>query len=76
MYELYSAAAAAASAAAAAANVDDDDDYDYDDDYDNDDDYDMAVPWIKRLVAGSSPRNSGLDPRLFYVGFEVVKEGL
>jgi hypothetical protein len=65
LYELYRTAAAAAAAAATV------DDYG---DHESDDDYDMAVSWIRRLVAGSSPRKSGLELRLFYVGFEVVKE--
>jgi hypothetical protein len=36
----------------------------------------MTVQWFRRLVAGWSLRKSELDPRLFYLGFEVVKEEL
>jgi hypothetical protein len=31
----------------------------------------MAVPWLRRLVAGLAPRASGFDPGLFNVVFVV-----
>jgi hypothetical protein len=33
----------------------------------------MAVPWLRRLVAGLSPRRRGFDPRSVNVGFVVDK---
>jgi hypothetical protein len=36
----------------------------------------MAVPWLRRLVAGLSPRRSGVDPGSVYVGFVVDKVAL
>jgi hypothetical protein len=30
-----------------------------------------AVPWLRRLVAGLSPRRPGFDPGSVYVGFVV-----
>jgi hypothetical protein len=35
-----------------------------------------AVPWLKRLVAGLSPRRLGFDPASFDVGFMVQKVAL
>jgi hypothetical protein len=32
-----------------------------------------AVPWLRRLVAGLSPRRPGFDPRSVHVGFVVDK---
>jgi hypothetical protein len=32
-----------------------------------------AVPWLRRLVAGLSPRRTGLDPGSVHVGFVVDK---
>ena len=32
-----------------------------------------AVPWLRRLVAGLSPRRSGFDPDSVHVGFVVDK---
>jgi hypothetical protein len=31
----------------------------------------QAVPWLRRLVAGLSPRRSGFDPGSVHVGFVV-----
>ena len=31
----------------------------------------MAVPWVRRLVAGLSPLRPGLDPSSVHVGFMV-----
>jgi hypothetical protein len=36
----------------------------------------MAVPWLKRLVAGFPPRRPGFDPRSGHVGFAVDKVAL
>jgi hypothetical protein len=36
----------------------------------------MAVPWLKRLVAGLSPRRPGFDPGSVHVGFVVDKLAL
>jgi hypothetical protein len=33
----------------------------------------MAVPWLRQLVAGLSPRRPGLDPGSVHVGFVVDK---
>ena len=33
----------------------------------------MAVPWLRRLVAGISPRRPGFDPGSAHVGFRVDK---
>jgi hypothetical protein len=33
----------------------------------------MAVPWLRWLVAGLSPRSSGFDPGSVHVGFVVDK---
>jgi hypothetical protein len=38
--------------------------------------YRMAVPWLRRLVAGLSPRRSGFDPGSVHVGFVVDKVAL
>jgi hypothetical protein len=35
-----------------------------------------AVPWLRRLVAGLSPRRHGFAPELIYVGFVVDKVAL
>jgi hypothetical protein len=35
-----------------------------------------AVPWLRRLVAGLSPRRPGLDPRSVHVRFVVDKVAL
>ena len=35
-----------------------------------------AVPWLRRLVAGLSPRKPGFDPVSVYVGFVVEKVAL
>jgi hypothetical protein len=35
-----------------------------------------AVPWLKRLVAGLSPRRPGFDPGSVHVGFVVDKVAL
>jgi hypothetical protein len=35
-----------------------------------------AVPWLRRLVAGLSPRRSGFDPGSVHVGFVVDKVAL
>jgi hypothetical protein len=35
--------------------------------------YHLAVPWVRRLVAGLSPRRPGLDPGSVHVGFVVDK---
>ena len=31
----------------------------------------MVVPWLRRLVAGLSPRRTGFDPGSVHVGFVV-----
>jgi hypothetical protein len=36
----------------------------------------MAVPWLRRLVAGLSPRRPGFDPGSVHVGFVVDKVAL
>jgi hypothetical protein len=36
----------------------------------------MAVPWLRRLVAGLSPRRTGFDPGSVHVGFVVDKVAL
>jgi hypothetical protein len=36
----------------------------------------MAVPWLRRLVAGLSPRRPGFDPGSVHVGFAVDKVAL
>jgi hypothetical protein len=36
----------------------------------------MAVPWLRRLVAGLSPRRLGFDPGSVHVGFVVHKVAL
>jgi hypothetical protein len=36
----------------------------------------MAVPWLRRLVAGLSPRRLGFDPGLVPVGFVLDKVAL
>jgi hypothetical protein len=36
----------------------------------------QAVPWLRRLVAGLSPRRPGFAPGLVYVGFAVDKVAL
>jgi hypothetical protein len=36
----------------------------------------MAVPWLRRLVAGLSPRRSGFDPGSVHVEFVVDKVAL
>jgi hypothetical protein len=36
----------------------------------------MAVPWLRRLVAGLPPRRSGFDPGPVHVGFVVDKVAL
>jgi hypothetical protein len=33
----------------------------------------LAVPWLRQLVTGLSPRRSGFDPQSVYVGFVVDK---
>jgi hypothetical protein len=35
-----------------------------------------AVPWLRRLVAGLSPRRLGFDPGSVHVGFMVNKVAL
>jgi hypothetical protein len=35
--------------------------------------YQIAVPWLRRLAAGLSPRRPGFDPRSVHVGFVVDK---
>jgi hypothetical protein len=35
-----------------------------------------AVPWLRRLVAGLSPRRPGFDPGSLHVGFMVDKVAL
>ena len=37
---------------------------------------DMAVPWLRRLVAGLPPRRHGFDPGSVHVGFVVDKVAL
>jgi hypothetical protein len=37
---------------------------------------DEAMPWLRRLVSGLSPRRPGLDPGSFHVGFVVDKVAL
>jgi hypothetical protein len=37
---------------------------------------DWAVPWVRRLVAGLSPRRPGFDPDSVHVGFVVDKIAL
>jgi hypothetical protein len=32
-----------------------------------------AVPWLRRLVAGLSPRRPGFDPRAVHLGYVVDK---
>jgi hypothetical protein len=36
----------------------------------------LAVPWLRRLVAGLSPRRPGFDPGSVHVGFVVDKVAL
>jgi hypothetical protein len=36
----------------------------------------LAVPWLRRLVAGLSPRRPVFDPGLVHVGFVVEKVAL
>jgi hypothetical protein len=36
----------------------------------------MSVPWLRRLVAGLSPRRPGSDPGSVHVGFLVDKMAL
>jgi hypothetical protein len=36
----------------------------------------VAVPWLRRLVAGLSPRRPGFDPGSVHVGFVVDKVAL
>jgi hypothetical protein len=36
----------------------------------------QAVPWLRRLVAGLSPRRPGFDPGSVHVGFVVDKVAL
>jgi hypothetical protein len=36
----------------------------------------MAVPWLRRLVAGLSPRRPGFNPGPVHVGFMVDKVAL
>jgi hypothetical protein len=36
----------------------------------------MAVPWLRRLVVGLSPRRPGFDPGSVHVGFVVDKVAL
>jgi hypothetical protein len=36
----------------------------------------MAVPWLRRLVAGLPPRRPGFDPGSVHVGFVVDKVAL
>jgi hypothetical protein len=36
----------------------------------------MAVPWLRRLVAGLSPGRPGFDPGLVHVGFLVDEVAL
>jgi hypothetical protein len=36
----------------------------------------LAVPWLRRLVAGLSPRRPGFDPGSVHVGFMVDKVAL
>jgi hypothetical protein len=36
----------------------------------------MGVPWLRRLVAGLSPRKPGFDPGSVHVGFVVHKVAL
>jgi hypothetical protein len=36
----------------------------------------VAVPWLRRLVAGFSPRRSGFDPGSVHVEFVVDKVAL
>jgi hypothetical protein len=36
----------------------------------------QAVPWLRRLVVGLSPRRPGFDPGSVYVGFVVDKVSL
>jgi hypothetical protein len=36
----------------------------------------MAVPWLRRLVAGLSPLRPGFDPGSVHVGFVVDKVAL
>jgi hypothetical protein len=36
----------------------------------------LAVPWLRRLVAGLSPRRPGFDPASVHVGFVVDKVAL
>jgi hypothetical protein len=38
--------------------------------------YPTAVPWLRRLVAGLSPRRPGFDPGSVHVGFVVDKVAL
>jgi hypothetical protein len=38
--------------------------------------YHLAVPWLRSLVAGLSPRRPGFAPGSIHVGFVVDKVGL
>jgi hypothetical protein len=35
--------------------------------------YQLVVPWLRRFVAGFSPRRAGFDPGSVHVGFVVDK---